>query len=200
MTEQGAQQMLPDVRKFIDAVEAATAARRAAVDTAAEKYPNRYGRSQDAQRQALAYSDEIERAYTTCSDVREAAWNALKTSGDPLVRWIAENCAEYPMEARQVLTALPAALNDLDAVAEVGGWCSVWNAFRQRAIDAGVVPGVTPVSQARRAVFDLIDREACCPMGQASKRRIGEALDALIQEAGTDKASATEARSIEATA
>ncbi|MFD5445929.1 hypothetical protein [Streptomyces tendae] len=198
--EQGAQQMLPDVQRFIDAVEAATAARRAAVDTAAEKYPNRYGRSQDAQRQALAYTDEIESAHTTCSDVREAAWEALKTSGDPLVRWIAENCAEYPAEARQVLTALPATLDELDELAERGGYCGVWNVFRQRALAAGVVPGVTPPSPARQAVFDLIDREGCCPMKQAARRRISEALDALIEEARTGEASVTEARPIEATA
>ncbi|MFF0706272.1 hypothetical protein ACFYVC_38845 [Streptomyces tendae] len=192
--------MLPDVRRFVDAVEAATAARRAAVDAAVEKYPNRYGLSQDDQRQAVAYTDEIDAAYATCSGVREAAWEALKTSEVPLIRWIAENCAEYPMEARQVLTALPATLDELDAVAEVGGFCGVWDAFRRRAIDAGVVPGVTPPSQARRAVFDLIDREGCCPMGQAARRRIGEALDALIREAQTGEASVTEARPMEATA
>ncbi|MCX4862446.1 hypothetical protein [Streptomyces canus] len=200
MAEQEARRMLPDVQKYIESLDAAVTAREAAVKAAGEKYPQRFGYSEDNRRQALAYDNTVDTAYAECESNRATAWEALKASSDPLVKWIAENCASYKAEAHSVLSALPATVSELDDLADRKDWCGVWDTFRQRAIDAGVMPGVTPPSPARQAVFDLIDRESCCPMGTRTKQRVGKALDALIQEAVSTTASATEAKTAEAPA
>ncbi|WP_190086382.1 hypothetical protein [Streptomyces longisporoflavus] len=194
MAEQGARQMLPEVQTYIQSVEAATAAQSAAAVAADQKYPERYGYGENSRSQASAYSEEIRKVYDTGAETLEAAWNALKTSGDPLVKWIAENCGEYRAEARCILAALPATVDELDDLAEANDWCRVWGSFRQQAIDAGVMPGITPPSPARKAVFERIDQESCCRMEAGARRRIGEALDALIKEAMTTEASAAEAK------
>lgn len=194
MAEQGARQMLPEVQKYVESVEAATTARNAAVDAADKKYAERYGYGEERRHQADAYSEEIRKAYATCTDAQEAAWGALKASGDPLVKWIAENCGAFRGEAQRILSLLPATLDELDDMAETSHWCGVWATFRQQAIEAGVMPGVKPLSPARKAVFERIDQEGCCLMQPGARRRIGYALDALIQEALTAEASATEAK------
>ncbi|MFD9441930.1 hypothetical protein ACFWBR_27780 [Streptomyces sp. NPDC060006] len=197
MAEQGTRQMLPEVQKYVETIEAATTAQSAALVTADEKYAERHGYSEDSQRQGSAYRAEIRKAYATCENVQEAAWGALKASGDPLVRWIAENCAEYRGEAQCILAALPATVDELDDLADTKDWCGVWGNFRQQAIDAGVIPGINPPSPARKAVFERIDQEGCCRMGPGARRRIGYALDALIEEARTAEASATKAKAPE---
>ncbi|MFE1840756.1 hypothetical protein [Streptomyces sviceus] len=199
MTEQGAREMLPEVRAYVEAMEAASTEEGKIRQAANARYPQRFGWDEEAQRQMGAHNEVTGEAYRVRIQAQNDAWGALKTSGDPLVRWIAENCAEYRDQAQQVLTALPATLGELDALAEKGGWCGVWDAFRQQAIDAGAFPGIAAPSPARKAVLDRIDREGCCPMGAASKRRIGEALDALIQEALSSAESVTEARPAEVT-
>jgi hypothetical protein len=192
--------MLPEVQKYMESLEAALTAREAAVKAAGEKYPKRSGYSEDDRRQALAFNNTVNTAFAECDSIHATAWEALKASSDPLVKWIAENCASYKAEAHSVLSALPATVDELDDLAARKDWCGVWDTFRQRAIDAGVMPGVTPPSPARQAVFDLIDREGCCPMGTRTKQRVGKALDALIQEAVSTTASATEAKTAEAPA
>ncbi|MGP4014108.1 hypothetical protein [Streptomyces sp. 4N124] len=191
MAEQGARQMLPEAQKYVESVEAATAVRNAAVGAAEEKYPRRYGYGEEEARQARAFNEEVNKAYATCADVQAAAWGALKASADPLVKWIAENCADYREQAQCVLAALPATVDELDDLADTNDWCNVWNDFRQQAIDAGVMPGINPPSPARKAVFERIDQEACCRMDPSAQRRIGKALDALIQEALTAAPSPT---------
>ncbi|MFI9835207.1 hypothetical protein ACIHIX_46975 [Streptomyces sp. NPDC051913] len=166
-------------------MDAARAARDAAVEAAEEKYPGRLGYGEDALRQALAFNAEADSAQAACDEARQAAWDALKASGDPLVKWIAENCDGHQEQARHVLTALPATVGELDDLADEKDWCTVWDDFRQRAIEAGVIPGVTPPSRARTAVFDRINEESCCHLGPRARRRVDKALDALIQEALT---------------
>ncbi|TLS45806.1 hypothetical protein FE633_13710 [Streptomyces montanus] len=199
MAEQGARQMLPEVQKFVESVEAAIAARVATVEAAEQKYPERHSCGEVGRREYNAYSEEINKAYAKCSGVQAAAWGALKVSSDPLVKWIAENCTEYREQAQSVLAALPATVDELDDLADKNDWCSVWDEFRRQAINAGVMPGIKPPSPAMKAVFERIDREGCCPMDPGARRRIGKALDALIQEALT-AASATEAKAVEVTA
>ncbi|WP_086804152.1 hypothetical protein [Streptomyces caniscabiei] len=182
MAEQGTRQTLPEVRQYIESVEAAKTAHDAALDAADKKYPERYGHSEDGAQQTSAHSEEIRKAYATLADAQTAAWDALKTSGDPLVRWIAENCQEYRGQAECILIILPATVDELDELADTKGWCEVWDNLRQQAMDAGVVPGIDPPSPARKALFAQIDQEGCCRMGPGARRRIGKALDALIQE------------------
>ncbi|MET7693829.1 hypothetical protein ABZT06_38680 [Streptomyces sp. NPDC005483] len=199
MAEQGTRQMQPDAQKYIETVNAAITARNTAEKAAGEKYPKRFGYGEDEERQARAFNEEIDAAYTACNAVQATAWEALTASSDPLVKWIAENCAQYKGEAQTVLAALPATVEELDELADRNDWCGVWTTFRQQAFEAGVMPGVTPPSPARKAVFDQINKEACCPMGDRAKGRIGRALDALIAEAMAT-ASNPDAETAEATA
>ncbi|MGW1288788.1 hypothetical protein ACWD4N_35245 [Streptomyces sp. NPDC002586] len=87
MTEQGARQVQPEVKKYVESVDAANAARGAAVQAAEEKYPKRFGYGEDARRQALAFNEEVDKAYTACGNAQVAAWESLKTSSDPLMKW-----------------------------------------------------------------------------------------------------------------
>lgn len=72
-----------------------------------------------------------------------AAWEALKDSQEPLVRWIAENCWDYASEALTALKALPAPMSELDALASRNGWCGTWESFKTQARQAGVLPAET---------------------------------------------------------
>ncbi|MFD6285407.1 hypothetical protein [Streptomyces sp. NPDC060205] len=193
MTEQEVPQMLPEVQKYFQSIETATKARDAAEGSAAKAYPERTSYGETGRRQRAAYSEERDKAYDAFTDARTAAWDALRSSGDPLVKWIAENCVEYPEQAQRILAALPATIDEIDDLADTNDWCSVWDDFRRRATDAGVVPPANPPSPARKALFERIDEEGCCRMGWRAKRRIGIALDALIQESLTAAASSTEA-------
>lgn len=70
-----------------------------------------------------------------------AAWDALKASAStPLVRWIAENCADEKSAALKALALLPAPLEDLDAFALHEGWCDTYGELRAAAEKAGVLP------------------------------------------------------------
>ncbi|MGW6275708.1 hypothetical protein [Streptomyces sp. NPDC055060] len=194
MAEQTARQMLPEVKEYVEIFEAAISTRNAVEDAAGVKYPDRYGYGENARRQADAYREEVNQAYDTCAAVQAEAWEALKVSGDPLVKWIAENSVAYREQARCVLVALPATIDELDDLADGNDWCGVWDEFRQQAIAAGVVPGSTPPSPARKAVFERINEESCCRMDTKATRRIDKALDALVHEALAGPGSAMAAK------
>ncbi|MDG4857097.1 hypothetical protein P8605_02805 [Streptomyces sp. T-3] len=197
MAEQGARQVLPEVQTYFESVETLAADRSAAVAAAAAKYPERYGYGEKARRQDRAHSEEVSKAYAAHTKAHAVAWGTLTASSDPLVKWIAENCADHCEEARCVLGILPATVDEIDDLAEREGWCRVWEDYRQRALDAGVLPGTTPPTQAMNAVFEQIDEENCCRMSSNSRRRIRRALDALIQESLAAAASAAEAKAVE---
>ncbi|MFJ8158538.1 hypothetical protein [Streptomyces sp. NPDC094468] len=183
MSQQETRPMLPEVQKYVTAVNSAVAAQRDATRAACEKFPDRHDLTSEGRAQYDAYSLEVRAAITAVEESRAAAWQDLKSSSDPLVKWIAEHCESFPDQANAVLTALPATVEELDALAKREGWCEVWDNFRDQAREAGVMPGVEPPSAARVAVFARIDAEGCCPMGPSSRRRIGIALDALVTEA-----------------
>ncbi|MBQ0850187.1 hypothetical protein J8N05_18480 [Streptomyces sp. BH-SS-21] len=191
MAEQETRQMLPEVQKYLASIEAATAARQEALREVHAKYAGRYVDTKDGQLQLAAYNQASNTAYDACEEARTAAWEALTTSDDPLVKWIAKNCANYRSEAQHVLTALPATVEELDAVAASNDWCPVWAEFRQQAMDAEVIPDPNRLIAAREALFECIDREGCCPMRATSRSRIDTALDALIEESVRAAASAT---------
>ncbi|MFE7077127.1 hypothetical protein ACFU96_44285 [Streptomyces sp. NPDC057620] len=144
MTEQETRQMLPDVQRYVASVEAARETRNTALRAADAKTGERFRSTDDGRRQHSMYVQEVDKAYGAYAEAQEAAWQVLATSGDPLVKWVAENCAGYREQAECVLCALPATIAQLDALAEENGWCRVWDEFKQRAADAGVVPTVTP--------------------------------------------------------
>lgn len=74
------------------------------------------------------------------------AWDALKASTDPLVRWIAENVDEYKRHATKILEALPASMAELDKIADAHNWCGDWEFFKAAAEKAGVLPVDAEVS------------------------------------------------------
>ncbi|GHC88559.1 hypothetical protein [Streptomyces flavofungini] len=194
MTEQEARKMLPDVRTFCETLDALRAVRKAAGQAAAEKYPQRFGDptgthgAAECRRQLDAFAEEMAKADVAEAKGERAAWSTLAASSDPLVKWIAENCTRYAREARQVLTALPATIGELDRLADEHDFCGAWEDYRWEAAEAGVIPHRKPQSPARRAVFELLDQEGCCHLTSDSKWRLDAALDALIQEATTGAA------------
>lgn len=148
--------MYPEVQQYLDAVKAADAAHGliaaqcVAADSAAWKAAREGGWTPPAGaccqdcawlKTPLARAiDKIRKdSHGTRSAAWATAWDALRASEVPLVRWIAEECEEYAWEARQVLAALPASLEELDALASEHAWCGAWDAFRRQALAAGVV-------------------------------------------------------------
>lgn len=94
---------------------------------------------------AVAYSEcprcgALEESKAVRAEARDAAWNALKASREPLAAWIAENCQDFSCEAEEVLRALPADMATLDALAKDNGWCEIWGDLRLKAAEAGVLP------------------------------------------------------------
>jgi len=84
----------------------------------------------------LAQQDELHRAWMVATN---EAWNALKQCSDPLVSWIVDNCKDYQSEARAVLKALPATVEELDRLAEDEDWCHIWDNFRAQAAGDGAI-------------------------------------------------------------
>lgn len=189
MTDSQTRELLPEVQAYITAKDEAERAGREAERALTAKYRdahNDVGSSyySDAKRELRnEHNREQDAAYQTSRIAINEAWNKLSQSSDPLVRWIEENCKEYQGYAIQVLKALPATLEELDALAEGEDWCNIWDQFRDRAVEAGVMPGYTPLSAARHAVFQQITKESCDHLGPAAKRRINALLDALLAEA-----------------
>ncbi|MFJ4791007.1 hypothetical protein [Streptomyces sp. NPDC088794] len=148
MTEQEIRRMLPEVQRFVESMAAATDAEYEATEVARNKYTERYGDSEEALRQSRAYSGDVLKASARCRRAYADAWDSLKSSSDPFVKWIADHCGSYRSEARVVLTALPSTVEDLDRLAEAEGWCEVWDDLREQAVDAGVMPGAEGATEA----------------------------------------------------
>lgn len=176
-------ELLPEVQAYVDATAEAERVCGAAMEEARKKYPHRVGFTAAAYEERLAYYAATDAAEIAQEGAWIKAWDKLKESHDPLVRWIAENCEDNRDEAEIVLKALPATMGQLDALAAEHDWCGEWNALRDRAINAGVRPGHPPRSAAHKAVLTAIDEEACCPFSPSKKRRISGLLDALVAEA-----------------
>lgn len=181
MADSETRQMLPDVQKYVEAIDAAEAARSKARADADEKYSGRYGYGNEAQEQRAAHRKAVNDAYKPWAAAFEGAWEALKSSSDPLVKWIAENCKGYESEARRVLEALPATLVELDELALDHDWCNTWARFRDQALEAGVLPGGESSTPARKALDRwFVDRYDPSSHGRREFRKL---LDALVAEA-----------------
>lgn len=148
--------MYPEVEQYLDALRAAekTEQKARAEARAAQEAAHKAAKANGWQRPAgsccteCAYNEtplgkllegHFTAIYRTSDTAENAAWDALRASEVPLVRWIAENCREYRWEAGRVLAELPAPIEELDALATAAGWCGVWGRFRRYALAAGVV-------------------------------------------------------------
>lgn len=181
--------MLPEVKAYVAAREAARAAFNESIKDAEAKYPMRNDwNAGDSRVQRQAFREAQDAAYGARSVAFDTAWGALKQSGDPLVKWIAENAEDYAGEALIVLQALPATLDELDDLAERQDWCGTWTSLKERAIAAGVMPGIEPPSEAYKAVFQEIDNASCCNLDARGRRRVGKALDALLASVKSEEA------------
>jgi hypothetical protein len=148
--------MYPEVQRYLDAVKAADAAwsqivrQCAAAEDAAWQEARADGWTPPAgaccsdcawmDTPPMRALNKVEENSRETRDAAQAtAWDALRASEVPLVRWIAEECGEFRYEANEVLEALPASLEELDALARRRNWCGAWDNFRRRALAAGVV-------------------------------------------------------------
>lgn len=127
------------------------------------------------------WSRLLDAAYAASRVSTNEAWNALKTASDPLVRFIAENCKDYQDEAQRVLKALPATLEELDALAGNENWCSIWNQFRDLAVETGLFGEVKPLSEAQKALNRWLDVH--WGMSRASVAKVNELVSAIVAEA-----------------
>lgn len=132
--------MYPEVEQYLAAVEAADMA----YETARAGTPRHIVSATEEDCPACRV---IEPAREARQASTEAAWQALRGSSDPLVRWIADNCGDYRYAAATILRALPAPMADLDAIAAVEGWCGQWDLFRAVAKKAGVLPAETSAAE-----------------------------------------------------
>lgn len=190
MTDTETRELLPDVKTYLAAVEAALQAFREAESALGDKYPQRGEYTDEGREQRRKHYDELGAASDAHDAASQAAWDVLKTSSDPLVKWIAEKAGGYQNQAAQVLNVLPATLEELDALAGEHEWCGTWTALRDRAIAAGVMPGYVPPSAAVKAVLEAIDDEACCRFEASSMNRIRRLLDAVADEAKGEQVAA----------
>lgn len=185
--QETSRQMLPEVEKYIAALEAAEAAYSKVERDARKEYPNRNSYGEEAREQRTAYYRVMDAARGEFNTARREAWGThIKGSADPLVRWIAEHCREYWDQAVMVLKALPATPDELDALADEHDWCSAWYELRDQAEEAGVLPGGTPVSKSRRALKRWLRDEY--GIGRRGVAKVSELVDAILAEEGEKSA------------
>lgn len=127
------------------------------------------------------WSRLLDAAYAASRVSTNEAWNALKTASDPLVRFIAENCKDYQDEAQRVLKALPATLEELDALAVRENWCSIWDQFRDQAVEAGLFSEVKPLSPGRKALKNWAEESYGMSRGYVAQ--LNKLVDAIVAEA-----------------
>ncbi|UQA91663.1 hypothetical protein [Streptomyces halobius] len=191
MTDTENRQMLPEVAAYIEARDKAEETYKAAGKEIGAKYSAAFGgldyHSEESKEQRKAHRQERDAAWEQRHIAINEAWNAMKQSSDPLVRFIAEHCKEYQGEAIEALKALPATADELDELAEDWNWCRIWDQFRAQAVEAGVFPGVTPLSAARKAVLEWADNYIS--LSRSNRRKINQLLDDLVAEAKGEKSS-----------
>lgn len=194
--QQEEQQRLPEVAEYLKTRKEALDRWEAYGDAVRDEYADAFADGvgeddyfSDKKRSRRAeYNGKRDASYDALRIAINEAWNKLgQTTTDPLVRFIVAECKEYQNRAVQVLEILPATVEQLDELAEGQDWCLIWNQFRDKAIDAGVMPGVKPLSAAYKAVLDQVDEESCCSLGASARSRIVALLDALVEEFTAEK-------------
>lgn len=152
-------QIMPEVQAYLAARGEAEKAELATRGKLAEKYPQRYGWTEEAIKQREAWHDAVGAAHRVRQVTTNEAWNKLKGSDEPLVRWIAE------------------------------GWCHIWVQFREQAVEDGVIVGPKPSMPEIRAILDWVDGASCCALTGRQRRELSEKLDALVAEAKAEATS-----------
>lgn len=98
-------------------------------------------------------------------DAEREARRALAASPDPLVAWLASDSGllsgDYCNWAEALLAALPMTMAELDNYAVDQDWCSHYLRHRANAQDAGVLPGLSPMTAEHRAMYEAIVADTC---------------------------------------
>lgn len=146
--------MLPEVEEFFKYNEDSddTYAEEAQIN-AANPVP-RWDEKWNAEQRAEFYAAEekrslaVLRARQARREKRAAAYDSLRNSTDPVVRWLATDrilARDYPDYRNQVLRALPMNREEIDSFGDVRGWCSDYTRMLERAEKAGnVLPEPAP--------------------------------------------------------
>lgn len=124
--------MLPELMEHFAAIDAAQADCTKAYDSAPR---HDYNMSEETCPRCVA----LKPSQNALRAAEGAAWSAMRDASDPLLRWIAENCEEYQAAALEVVRALPADMDTLNALAREKDWCGVWDDFKDAARAAGVL-------------------------------------------------------------
>lgn len=167
--------MLPEIEIFTSAVRVARDVRNADFDKAHAAYTGRnYSEFKEFDAESRRSRSAYECAFT-------AAWNALVASDDPIVRFIASECRDYTDEAITVLEALPATLEQLNALAREHDWCDRWDHFLDRARETGVFGEEHKLSEARQVLMTWLRDDYGFSRGYMIK--IMDMIDAVVVEA-----------------
>lgn len=179
--------MLKEVEEYIAALSTALIERDEKVSQARAEYdPIRSTMSyQDLRYEEAArkYNDATCEAYDAYDVVEKAAWEAMGSSDDAVVRFIVQNCFGYRSDAEHILRALPTSnIEDLYAVSREHDFCGVFGQFAQRAIQEGVIKDDRPRALVTLEEFlhdeaDLTEYER-----KTIERLAGELVDELRAE------------------
>jgi hypothetical protein len=151
---------LPEVVAFEAALDKATEDFNTAYERLDDMYPRRFEHwHEEFTPQSEAFSCQISEYRLRRRKAREAAWDALKDSPDPLVVWIVTNVPllDFSDEVRTVLSILPATYDELEELARTYNWCSHWNRLRDEAVAAGVLPDAPVLSPAHKDLLAWAD-------------------------------------------
>jgi hypothetical protein len=173
--------LLPEVEKFIEALDAARETWNTVTNELDDMYAGRCAYGSEAERQQwAAYECQREEYRSRFIENQDEAWDELAAADDKLVAWIGANCKGYTDEVTTILYALPATMDELDEIAAREGWCDTWGQLRDQAEDAGVLPDSTPCTPAYRALLTYLRKEFD-PVTHVA-REIRSLMDDLVAE------------------
>lgn len=169
-------------------MESAVQEVRAALEAAWEQYRVRCvnmrkqyeGVSLDGGARFSEYRHARDQSREALEEAVGAAWNALNTHSDPLVRWIGKECRGWADHALAVLEALPMrGLESFWELADREVWCWEFEGMLVRAAKAGVVPGVSP-QRAELLAWAWGDDAGGSPLGDRVDRCVLRELMSLV--------------------
>jgi hypothetical protein len=175
--------MLPEIEAYFAAVTITPEQIREKLDAIAAKYREDYGTENNWSDYTFRnYRDACQQVNsTTAREVRRGAWDKLKESEDPLVRYIAENLRDFSEHAEEVFKILPATLDELDQLAAAKSWCSDWDRYVRAAQRAGVLPEAESPTEAEKALYTWFGHSVTSD--RAHRRTLKVLVRAVVAEA-----------------
>lgn len=176
---------LPEIERYLAAVERVRVATREAADAAVDANPfpgwdTTYEERIAANRRQ---NNALEAIYEREEAGKDKALTALKAEAThPVVVWVLELLAQdgnmhYWSEAKTLLSALTVDgdhLAELDETAKERKYCNVYHAFRRRALEAGVLTETNPARAALLRALGVIYVEEANRLLDAFDREVTE--------------------------